>query len=185
MHRLFRPSHSVRSLRSFRPPTLVVLVLALAGSLSSCHSSSGPAAPVADAAANNPVPSIYKPNPEDRSAVKKEPVAEYRIRTEDKLNESWFSVRLYETSKTMRYRVAMEFEGLTGEDTVKLPDLGFTPQPSIEKGDNKYACLIGFMDKDHKFREMKKVYITEKGQSLKITTLKHYVVTDTYQLVGE
>ena len=171
------------TVRSPRALTPVVLALAFTGFLSSCHSS-GPAAPT-DSTGNKRVLSNYKPNPEDRSAVKKEPVAEYRVRTEDKLNESWFSVRLYETSKTMRYRVAMEFEGLTGEDTVKLPDLGVVPQPSIEKGDNKYACLIGFVDNDHKFREMKKVYITEKGQNLKITTLKHYSVTDTYQLVGE
>jgi hypothetical protein len=127
----------------------------------------------------------FKRNPETRAPVRKEPVAEYRVRTDDSLNESWFSVRLYETSKTMRYRIEMEFQGLTGTDTLKLPDLGRPPQPAIEKGKEKYACILGLLDNDHKFREMKMVYVTPKEQSLKITTLKHYVVTENYRLVGQ
>jgi hypothetical protein len=172
--------------RLFHPLALIFFVFALAGTLSSCHSSAaGPTGSVRDSASHTPPLPMFKRNPEDRPAVKKEPVAEYRVRTDDKLNESWFSVRLYETSRTMRYRVALEFEGLTGEDTIRLPDLGTVPQPAIEKGKDKYSCIIGLLDNDHKFREMKMVYVTEKGQNLKITTLKHYVVTENYRLVGE
>ena len=203
MHRLFRTFRlTFRLLYSFRPSqlfsllhssrsypfslsALAILAFALTGSLSSCHSSPGPAAPDADSTGKTASLPMFKRNPEDRPSVKKEPVAEYRVRTDDKLNESWFSVRMYETPKTMRYRVKLEFEGLTGEDTVKLPDLGTPPQPVIEKGKDKYSCILGLLDNDHKFREMKMVYVTDKGQNLKITTLKHYTVTENYRLVGE
>ena len=154
--------------------------------LSACHSPSGPATAAAgDSGTPKTDMPTFKRNPGNRDLVKKEAVAEYRVRTEDKLNESYFSVRLYETTQTMRYRVKMEFEGLEGEDTVKLPDLGTPPQPALEKGNEKYACILGLLDNDHKFRELKKVYVTSNGQSLKITTLKHYAVTENYHLVDQ
>jgi hypothetical protein len=41
------------------------------------------------------------------------------------------------------------------------------------------------LDNDHRFRELKKVYVADKGQELKITTLKHYMVTEDYRLMGQ
>ncbi len=126
---------------------------------------------------------MFKRNPERRAHVREEPVAEYKVKTDDKLNDQYFSVRLYETSFTMKYLARVEFEGLTGEDTVKLPDMGIPPQPSLEKGPEKYSCIIGLLDNDQQFRELKKVYVTDKGGELKITTLKKYIVTEDYKLV--
>ena len=165
---------------------LVLSSFLLSICFSACHSPSAPATPAAGdpGPAKTPLP-MFKRNPENRDLVKKEPVAEYRVRTDDRLNEQYFTVRLYETAQTMRYRVKMEFEGLTGEDTVKLPDLGTPPQPVLEKGSEKYACILGLLDNDHKFRELKKVYVTPNGQSLKISTLKHYAVTENYHLVDQ
>jgi hypothetical protein len=176
-----------------RRPSLVflsfILVSILAFYFSACHSSTaGPAPSGTDSgSAKKASLPLFKRNPEERGHVKKEPVAEYRVRTDDRLNESWFSVRMYETPKTMRYLVKLEFEGLSGEDTVKLPDLGTLPQPVIAKGQGKekYSCIIGLLDNDHKFRELKMVYVTPNGRSLKITTLKHYVVTENYRLLAE
>ncbi len=89
--------------------------------------------------------------------MKKEPVAEYKEKIEDRLNKNWFfSVRLYETSRTLSYRVNMKYEELEGDDTLKLPDLGTPPKPVIQKGADPYSCMIGFMDNDNKFREYKK-----------------------------
>src|ERR1700740_2526149 len=67
-----------------------------------------------------PLPS--KRNPESRSRVRKEPVAQYHENTGRP--EGDFLVRLYEPSKPMYYRADVEYEGLPGSDTVKLPDLG-------------------------------------------------------------
>jgi len=128
---------------------------------------------------------MFKRNPELRTHVKKEPVAEYKVRTDNSLNDMYFSVSLYETPVTMKYLAKVEFEGIKGEDTVKLPDIGTPPHPALQKGPEKYSCIIGLQDNNKAFRELKKVYVTEKGQQLKITTLKHYMVTENYRLVNQ
>jgi len=155
--------------------------------LPACHSSSTPeqpAAPDTPLAKRRSLP-MFKRNPENRTHVKKEAVAEYKVRTGNQLNDMYFSVRLYETPLTMKYLARLDFEGLTGEDTIKLPDVGIPPHPVLQKGPEKYSCIIGLMDNHNTFRELKKVYVTAQGSELKITTLKHYVVTEGYRLVAE
>ena len=112
--------------------------------------------------------------PEFRETVRKEPVALHEEKVDNPLNDWYFSVRLYETPKTFQYLIKLKFEELQGEDTLKLPNFGTIPKPAIEKGNEKYSCIIGFLDKENKFREYKKVYV--KGNQLKITSLKHYAV---------
>jgi len=153
---------------------------------SSCQSGSKDPAPGPDSsAAKRPALTLFKRNPEKRDHVKKDPVAEYRVRTDDPLNEMYFSVRIFETPVTMKYLAKVEFEGITGEDTIKLPDMGTPPHPVLQKGPEKYSCIVGLLDNNKAFRELKKVYVTEKGHELKITTLKHYIVTEDYRLVGQ
>ena len=171
-------------LRSSTLP-LALFALSAAVTLSACHSPAPGASTADSAASSHPVLPMFRRNPEFRAHVKKEPVAEYRVRTANPLNEMYFSVRLYETAATMKYLAKVEFEGLTGEDTIKLPDMGKAPHPVLQKGLEKYSCIIGLMDNDKNFRELKKVYVTDKGQELKITTLKHYIVTEDYRLVGQ
>ncbi|MDO6431391.1 hypothetical protein Q4E93_12375 [Flavitalea sp. BT771] len=163
--------------------TLVILAIFI---LPACHAPSGaPDAATDSPAAKRRALPMFKRNPEFRAQVKKEPVDEYRVRTDNSLNEMYFSVRLYETPATMKYLVKMEFEGITGEDTIKLPDMGTPPHPVLQKGPEKYSCIIGLLDNAKNFRELKKVYVTDKGQELKITTLKHYMVTEDYRLVNQ
>ena len=176
---MFRSSHVLA-----RRPMITTLIALC--TLSACHSPSPQPAPAADSPdAERPALSQFKRNPEFREHVKKEPIAEYRVQTENKLNEMYFTVRLYETKVTMKYLVKMDFEGLTGEDTIKLPDMGTPPHPILQKGPEKYSCIVGLLDNKEAFRELKKVYVTDKGQELKITTLKHYMVTEDYRLVGQ
>lgn len=113
--------------------------------------------------------------PDKRESVSKEPVAQHREKVDNPLNDWYFSVRLYETPKTFHYLVKLQFEEIEGADTLRLPNFGTLPKPVIQKGAEQYSCIIGFMDKENKFREYKKVYVT--GNRLKITTLKHYAVT--------
>jgi hypothetical protein len=112
--------------------------------------------------------------PADRETVQKEPVAEYKVRTENPLNEWYFQVQLFETPKTFHYLIKLEYEVIQGKDTLKLPNFGTMPKPVIQKGPDKYSCIIGFLDKENKFREYKKVYV--KGNTLKIEAIKHYGV---------
>lgn len=168
----------------FRPVAFIFFIMAFA--FPACHSSVRESAPAADSpATQRPALPMFKRNPELRDHIKKEPVAEYRVRTDNQLNELYFTVRLYETPTTMKYLAKVDFEGMGGEDTIKLPDLGSPPHPVLEKGPEKYSCIIGLIDNNKAFRELKKVYVKDEGKELKITTLKHYVVTEDYRLVNQ
>jgi hypothetical protein len=165
-----------------------ISAFALTATVILCSCKSGtkdPASGPDSSAAGRPALPLFKRNPEKRDHPKKDPVAEYRVRTNDSLNEMYFSVRLYETPVTMKYLAKVEFEGITGEDTIKLPDMGTPPHPGLQKGAEKYSCIVGLFDNNKTFRELKKVFVTEKGHELKITTLKHYIVTEDYRLVGQ
>lgn len=129
----------------------------------------------------NAKPAIINPAnniPLFRDTVQKEAVAQYSERTDNPLNDWYFSVKLFETGKTFYYLIKLQYEEISGTDTLKLPNFGTLPKPVIQKGPEKYSCIIGFMDKEDQFREYKKVYVT--GNHLKITALKHYAVV-TYQ----
>lgn len=119
-------------------------------------------------------PPPVKKVPLYRETVNTEPVAEYKEKTDNPLNDWYFSVKLYETSKTFQYVMKLKYEELEGDDTLKLPDLGEMPKPVIQKGPDKYSCIVGFMDNNNQFREYKKVYVQKN--ELKVTSLKHYTV---------
>ncbi|MBN8850279.1 MAG: hypothetical protein J0H07_00335 [Sphingobacteriales bacterium] len=170
----------------FRRLSVGVFSLVSTFVLLGCHSSTRAPETTADSpAAARPALPMFKRNPELREHVSKEPVAEYKVKTSSKLNDMYFIVQLYETKETMKYRAKVEFEGLGGDDTVKLPDMGTPPKPVLQKGPEEYSCIIGLLDNNKRFRDLKKVYVTDKGKQLKITTLKHYIVTEDYRLVGQ
>jgi hypothetical protein len=131
---------------------------------------------------SNPVLPPPRQNPGDRSKINKEPVAEYREPT-GHLHGN-FIVKLYETSKTMRYRIDVDYDGLPGDDTLRFPDLGTIPRPVLKKGTTPLSCIIGFLDNDNLFREVKLVFVTPKGNQFKITTLHHWHVSTHYRLVS-
>ena len=106
--------------------------------------------------------------------MKEEAVASFKVTTGNPLNDWYFKVELYETPTTFHYLLKMQYEEIRGTDTLKLPNFGIWPEPVIKKGNEPFSCIIGFMDKDKKFREYKKVYV--KNNVLKVTTLKHYTV---------
>jgi hypothetical protein len=165
----------------------LILLSILSVYFQSCRShAAGNSAIGADSSAIKPTRSIISThNPEFRKDVKKTAVDEYKERTDDKLNEFYFAVRLFETRQTDNYLIRMEFEGIEGEDTLKLPDLGTPPRPMLQKGKEKYSCIVGFLDNDNQFREYKKVFVTNNGRNLRITALKHYSVTEGFKLESE
>jgi hypothetical protein len=48
---------------------------------------------------------------------------------------------------------------------------------------DQFSCIIGFLDNDKQFRELK--LVQAKGDQLKIATLRHWVVTDHFRLVSQ
>ncbi|AXY73983.1 hypothetical protein D3H65_08300 [Paraflavitalea soli] len=149
------------------------------GLMASCgQTGTHPSTPKADSTQPSTVVNAANSIRPFRDTVRKEPVAEYRVKTDNPLNDWYFSVRLFETPKTFYYLIRLQFEEIQGTDTLKLPNFGINPRPEIRKGPENYSCIIGFLDKDNQFREYKKVYVV--GERLKITALKHYAVY-TYQ----
>lgn len=113
--------------------------------------------------------------PEKRTKVNEAPVAEYKQRVPDELNEWYFLVRLYETSNTFSYKLKLQYQELRAEDNLTVPNLGIEPVLKLKQGSNPYTCIIGFLDKEGLFHEFKQV--TAKNGKVKITTIGHYAVS--------
>jgi hypothetical protein len=107
-----------------------------------------------------------------RTTLNPIPVADYKEKVKNGLNDWYFSVEIYETKKTFYYLIRMQFEEVRGEDTLKLPNLGALPRPQIQKGNDKYSCVLGFLDGQNKFNQYKLVSVVDGN--IKLTTLKHY-----------
>jgi hypothetical protein len=149
--------------------------------IAACNESPTDSIKKEDTALRTPAPVTINPAdniPLYRDSLQAEPVAEYKERTENHFNDWYFSVQLFETSKTFHYRIHLQYEEIEGDDTLKLPNFGTMPEPVIQKGPEKYSCIIGFKDKEGNFREYKKVYV--KDDHLKVTALRHYSVA-TYE----
>jgi hypothetical protein len=109
-----------------------------------------------------------------RDVVKKEPVAGYDIPLKDDLNNWHFTVKLFETKQRFNYLLDMQYQEVTASDTIRFPNFGHEPKPQIQKGANDNECIIGFLDKDKKFREYIKVFVD--NDQLRVKQLKQYAV---------
>jgi hypothetical protein len=156
--------------------TAVHFAIIISVVLFSCHSINQNNALQTDSASKSVVINPANTVPEFRKFVKAEPVAEYKEKTDNPLNDWYFSVKLFETEKTFNYLMKLQFEEITGEDTLRLPNFGNEPKPVTQKGKDKYSCIVGFMDNENKFREYKLVHV-ENNNHLKVTSLKHYSIT--------
>ena len=110
-----------------------------------------------------------------RSDPKTAPVAQHEEKVKNDLNNWVFAVKLYETEKRFTYKLALQYEEVSGEDEITFPNLGAEPKPQIKKGSGEYECIIGFLDQQGAFREYKKVHVVDGN--LKVTTLKSYAIT--------
>ncbi|HEX8331849.1 MAG TPA: hypothetical protein VF622_04460 [Segetibacter sp.] len=112
--------------------------------------------------------------PEVRKEVSHKPVASYMIPIGDPRLEYKFGVLIYETPQTFKYLMRMQYEGMVVTDTLKVPNFGIWPTVEVRPGKEKLSCLIGFLDKEKKFKEYK--MLTIKDNDLKLTVLKRYGV---------
>ncbi len=112
--------------------------------------------------------------PELRREVKKEAVASYLVPSGDKYLDYKFGVKVFETPKTFHYLLEMNYDGMKVKDTLKIPNFGTWPEVQVKPTEEKLTCIIGFLDKDKKFKEYK--MLTAKGDKLKLKVLKRYYV---------
>ena len=60
-------------------------------------------------------------------------------------------------------------------DTLRVPNFGIQPNVEIKKGDSvRPSCIVGFLDKEKKFRESKLIYF--QGNKLRVRVLRYYAV---------
>jgi hypothetical protein len=112
--------------------------------------------------------------PEVRKDVSSKPVASYMIPIGNPKLEYKFGVTLYETPHTFKYLMRMQYEGMVVTDTLKVPNFGIWPTVEVKPGKEKLSCIIGFLDKEKKFKEYKQ--LTIEDNDLKLTVLKRYGV---------
>ncbi len=150
-----------------------ILLLSLSCAAMACNNATSNKAASADTAAKAvaELPVI----PEKRTTVNPQPVADFEKPVADALNKWKFSVKLYETDRTFRYMVKMQYQEITGQDTMYFPNLGYTPRPVVKQGSDPYSCIIGFKDNNGDFKPYK--LVTAVNDELSIKTLKHYAVT--------
>lgn len=107
-----------------------------------------------------------------RKQVNKTSVASYIIPINNPLLHQYFGVKVYETPLTFQYLLKMQYEGMMETDTLKIPNFGIWPTVEVNKGPEKLSCIIGFLDKEKRFREYK--MLAAKDDKLKLTILKRY-----------
>ena len=111
---------------------------------------------------------------EVRTNISTKPVASYHEKINDELNDWAFDIKVYETKQTFYFLMKVKYEEMDGIDTLKIPNIGIHPTIEIRKADEKYACIVGFYDKQKEFKEYKKVSF--KNGALQIKTIGHYGV---------
>ncbi|MDE3254030.1 MAG: hypothetical protein KGO92_14610 [Bacteroidota bacterium] len=112
--------------------------------------------------------------PPVRTNPKTTPAARFSEPIGDELNDWKFAVELYETPKTFVYSLRIQAKEVRVNDSVSFPNLGYAPKPVLQKGNQPFTCLIGFLDKEGKFKEYKKVSFTDDQLRIK-TTHTYYV----------
>lgn len=111
-----------------------------------------------------------------RTSVSKTPVKEYSEKVPDSLNDWYYKVQVFETDSTFNYLVKMQYKEVTGEQLIRIPNLGYEPKPELKKGFYDKTVMVGFLDDKGKFMDYKMVYVVD-GQ-LGIRSVKRYTVND-------
>jgi hypothetical protein len=111
----------------------------------------------------------------ERVQPKASAVATYSEKLPNTLNDWHFKVQLFETKHRFVYKLKIQYEEITGDDDLLIPNLGHEPVVELRRGDSNLECVVGFLDAKRQFRPYK--LVSAKGNRLKLTTIKHYAVT--------
>lgn len=113
--------------------------------------------------------------PAERKDINPQPVKTYSETIKSFETTDEFKVRVYETKLTFKYLIKISYKQLEVKDTLRVPNFGTQPSVEIIKGDSiRPSCIVGFLDKEKKFRQSKLVYF--KDDKVKVKVLRHYAV---------
>lgn len=111
----------------------------------------------------------------ERETVNTAPAKTYQEIVKSEETTDTFNVALYETKFTFKYLIKINYKGLEATDSLRIPNLGYAPEPEIKKGDTRPSCIIGFLDDKKQFMEGNEVKFEDN--KLKFHTLKTYDVS--------
>ncbi|MCF0070272.1 hypothetical protein LZD49_07300 [Dyadobacter sp. CY261] len=120
----------------------------------------------------DPSKAINDTIPLTREKVENSPIASYSEKVKDDLNDWRLAVDFYETKRTFKFLMKIEYMVQEAEDTRTIPNFGIMPKVEVRKGPEKESCIVGFLDKQGEFKEYKLIAL--KNKQLKISTLKYY-----------
>ena len=113
----------------------------------------------------------------ERKTINPAPVKTYDEVVKSEETTDTFNVALYETKFTFKYLIKINFKGIEATDSLRIPNLGYAPQPEIKKGTAvRPSCIVGFLDDKNQFMEANEVKFEDN--KLKFHTIKSYDVTE-------
>jgi len=111
----------------------------------------------------------------ERETINPAPVKTYQEVVQSEETTDTFNVALYETKYTFKYLIKINYKGIEASDSLRIPNLGYTPAPEIKAGAVRPSCIIGFLGDKQQFMEGNEVVFEDN--KLKFHTLKTYDVS--------
>lgn len=101
--------------------------------------------------------------------------ATFRLNMDDAVTNNDFIVNVYPENKTSQYKLVIQYGGNYAQDVVDFPPEKFIQKIELRKGNTNSECILGFIDNNGDFREMKLISCTTT--QIKIKSLKAYYFT--------
>lgn len=102
-------------------------------------------------------------------------VATYETNTEDNVTNNDFIVKVFPTNTTDVFEIDIQFGGNAARDNVTMVPKAYYKKISLKKGNSDNECILGFIDTEGKFNEMRS--ITGSSTKIGIKTLKAYYLS--------
>jgi hypothetical protein len=104
------------------------------------------------------------------------PVAEYTENLDDQVTNNDFVVRLYPTVEATVFTADIRYGGNEVHQDITMLPQSYYKRIELKKGPSEGTCILGFVDPDGKFNEMKQ--IVASGTSIEVKTLKEYYLSN-------
>jgi hypothetical protein len=104
------------------------------------------------------------------------PVAEYSENLDDQVTNNDFVVRLYPTVEATVFNADIRYGGNEVHQDITMLPSSYYKSIELKKGPSEGTCILGFVDPEGKFNEMKQ--IAASGTSIEVKTLKEYYLSN-------
>lgn len=103
-------------------------------------------------------------------------VASYQHNMDDEWDNNDMVIQVFPSAKNDVYRLDMQYGQNKASDEVTLPPREYYQKVALRQGSTDDECILGIVDKDGKFLEMKSIKCSTT--SIKVTTLKAFYISN-------